>query len=173
MKILVRAPNWVGDAVMAIPALEAIRGSRGGDQIYILARPAVADLLSGQPFADQVVEYDHRGRHAGWSGRESLIRDLRKEQFGAAILLQNAFDAAWLAWRAGIPERIGYARDGRSLLLTDAVAVPKEGEIPRHESQYYLELLRRAGWIKSRDTIAPIHLEVAEDSRAMAENVLR
>src|SRR5712691_10188220 len=61
-----------------------------------------------------------------------------------AILLQNAFEAAALAWIARIPERIGYARDGRSPLLTRAVAVPRPGEIPRHERFYYLELLRRA-----------------------------
>ena len=93
-------------------------------------------------------EYDYRGRHAdGWAVRE-LIRELRGEKFDVAVLLQNAFDAAWLAWRAGIPERIGYARDARGPLLTKAIRVPNDGEIPRHESHYYLELLRRAGWIE-------------------------
>jgi heptosyltransferase II len=91
MKILVRAPNWVGDAVMAIPALEMIRRARAGDEISVLARPAVADLFSGQPFADRIIPYDFRGSHRGWLGREKLVAELRKEKFGAAVLLQNAF----------------------------------------------------------------------------------
>lgn len=173
MKILVRVPNWVGDAVMAIPALQALRSSQQDAHISIVARQAVADLFFGQPFADSIFEYGHREAHRGLSGRETLVRRLHNAKFDAAVLFQNAFDAAWLAWRAGIPERIGYARDGRSLLLTDAVAVPKEGEIPRHESHYYLELLRRAGWIESRGEIAPIQLSIPRTAREAAETVLR
>jgi heptosyltransferase-2 len=173
MKILVRAPNWVGDAVMAIPALEAIRNTHASDEICVLARPAVAALFAGQPFADRVLQYDFRGRHRGWWGREKLIAELRREQFGVAVLLQNAFDAAWLAWRSGIPERIGYARDARGLLLTKAIRVPAEGEIPKHESHYYMELLRRAGWIETQPEIEPICLHIAEASRASAESTLR
>ncbi|HVA95333.1 MAG TPA: lipopolysaccharide heptosyltransferase II [Candidatus Dormibacteraeota bacterium] len=176
MKILVRAPNWVGDAVMAIPSMEALRRARPNDEISILARPGVAELLSGQPFADRVIAFDYRGRHRGWLGREALVRELRGEKFDAAVLLQNAFEAAWIAWRAGIPERIGYARDARSALLTRAIAVPKAGEIPRHESYYYLELLRRAGWIEGGAEIAPIHaiqLLLSDAARESAEATLR
>jgi heptosyltransferase-2 len=173
MKILVRVPNWVGDAVMAIPTLEAIRRTRPGSEICLLARPAVAELFSGQPFADRIVCYDFRGRHAGWFGREKLAAELRKEKFEIAVLLPNAFDAAWLAWRAGIPERIGYSRDARGPLLTKAVRVPQEGEIPRHESQYYLELLHRAGWIEKPGAIAPIRLVVTAEARAAAEASLQ
>jgi heptosyltransferase-2 len=180
MKILVRAPNWVGDAVMSIPTLEVIRRYRTASEITILARPAVADLLSGQPFADRILEYDYRGRHRGWLGREKLVRELRNEKFDLAVLLQNAFEAAWLAWRSGIPERIGYARDGRGALLTKSIALPKPGHdgrmFPRHESQYYLELLRRGGWLKSRGEIDPIQaiqLTVPEMARGAAELKLR
>ncbi len=173
MKILVRAPNWVGDAVMAIPALEMIRRTHVGDEICVLARPAVADLFLAQPFADRIILYDFRGNHRGWLGREKLIAELRKEKFGAAVLLQNAFEAAWLTWRADIPERIGYARDARGPLLTKAIRVPREGEIPKHESHYYLELLRRAGWIEAAREIPPIRLCVTETSRAAAESALR
>jgi heptosyltransferase-2 len=173
MKILVRAPNWVGDAVMAIPALEAIRRARADAEICILARPAVADVFSGQPFADRILPYDFRGRHRGWMGRRRLIGELRAEVFDGAVLLQNAFEAAWLAWRAGIRERIGYARDGRGALLTKAIRVPREGEIPRHESHYYLELVRRAGWIESSPLLPAIRLHVSDAARAAAEAALR
>jgi heptosyltransferase II len=173
MKILVRAPNWVGDAVMAIPALEVIRQSHAGAEISILARPAVAALLLGQPFADRILDYDHRGIHQGWLGREKLIRQLRAERFDCAVLLQNAFEAAWLAWRAGIPERIGYARDARSVMLTKPVSVPRRGEIPAHESHYYLEMLRRAGWLESGDEMGAIRLDIPGPTRQTAEAVLR
>jgi len=173
MKILVRVPNWVGDAVMAIPALETVRRTRAEDEICILARPAVADLFSGQPFANRILQYDFRGKHGGWLGREKLIAELRKEQFDVAVLLQNAFEAAWLTWRAGIPERIGYARDARGPLLTKAIRVPRDGEIPKHESHYYLELLRRAGWSEATPVIPPIRVHASEAARASAESQLR
>jgi heptosyltransferase-2 len=173
MKILVRAPNWIGDAVMAVPALEALRRAAPTDEVCVLARPAIADLFAGQPFADRSLDFDFTGRHRGWIGREKLAAELRKEKFDVAVLLQNAFEAAWLAWRAGIPERIGYARDARSLLLTMAIPVPLEGQTPRHESLYYLELLRRAGWSEAARVIPPIRLAIAEAARANAESVLR
>lgn len=173
MKLLVRAPNWVGDAVMAIPALEMVRRVHADDEICVLARPVVAELLSGQPFLDRILQYDFRGRYRGWIGREKLIAELRKEKFDIAVLLQNAFEAAWLAWRADIPERIGYARDARGPLLTKAIRVPQEGEIPGQESHYYLELLRRAGWIESSPAIPPIRLLVSEAARTAAESTLR
>jgi heptosyltransferase-2 len=88
------------------------------------------------------------------------------------MLLQNAFDAAWLAWRSGIPERIGYARDGRSLLLTKKIPVPKRGEIPAHEQFYYLELLRRAGWINSLPGESFVTLDVSEEHRRQGEETL-
>jgi heptosyltransferase-2 len=173
MKILVRVPNWVGDAVMAIPALESIRRTHANDEICVLARPVVADLFSGQPLADRILEYDFRGRHRGWLGREKLIAELREEKFNAAVLLQNAFEAAWLAWRAGIPERIGYARDARGPLLTKAVPMPRAGEILKHESHYYLELLHRAGWSEASRVIPPIRLVVTDAAHTAAESVLR
>jgi heptosyltransferase-2 len=173
MKILVRAPNWVGDAVMAIPALEAIRRARANDEICLLARPVVADLFSGQPFADRILQYDFRGNHRGWFGRERLVQQLRKEKFDIALLLQNAFDVAWLAWRAGIPERIGYARDARGPFLTRPIRPPREGEIPKHESHYYFELLRRAGWASTPMSIPPIRLLVSEGARKRGDFTLR
>ena len=138
--ILVRATNWVGDAVMSLPALRAIRERFSTARISVLAKPWVADLYGREPFIDEIILYS--GQSPWSTGHE-----LRSRRFDCAILLQNAFEAAWIAWLAKIPTRIGYKRDGRQLLLTRAVDVPKSGEIPRHERFYYLELLRRAGVI--------------------------
>src|SRR5580704_5766851 len=172
MKILIRATNWVGDAIMALPAIRAIR-DRQDALISILARSHVADIYRDQNVADELIIYDHRGKHAGISGRERLASELRFREFDVAILLQNAFDAAWLAWRAGIPRRIGYARDARSLLLTDAVPVLKPGEIPQHGKFYYLELVRRAGWLESLPDEKFIQLRVSAERAAAAEAMLR
>jgi heptosyltransferase-2 len=172
MKILIRATNWVGDAIMALPALRAVRARFPEAKISILARPYVLDIYRGQKICDELISYDPRRPHAGLSGRERLAQELRNQKFDVAMLLQNAFDAAWLAWRAGIPERIGYARDGRSLLLTKKIPVPKPGEIPAHEQFYYLELLRRAGWIGSLPGESFVTLDVSEEHHRQAEETL-
>ena len=99
---------------MALPAIRAIRSSHNGleDKVVILGRSYVADIYRDQNVADELIVYDNRGSHSGVAGRERLASELLAQKFDVAILLQNAFDAAWLAWRAGIPELIGYARDG-------------------------------------------------------------
>ncbi len=172
MKILIRATNWVGDAIMALPALRAVRKRFPDGEIAIVARPYVADIYRDQEICDQLIPYDPKGLHSGFSGRERLASELRAQKFDVALLLQNAFDAAWLAWRANVPERIGYARDGRSLLLTKAMPLPRHGEIPAHEKYYYLELLRRAGWLDSMPEEAFIGLRVPEEKRRSADEFL-
>ncbi|HKN21511.1 MAG TPA: glycosyltransferase family 9 protein, partial [Terracidiphilus sp.] len=162
MKIMIRATNWVGDAILALPAIRAVRHKFPEAHISIVARPYVAEIYRDQSICDELIAYDPKGTHCGWSSRAVLAAELRERKLDVALLLQNAFDAAWLAWRAGIPERIGYARDGRRLLLTKAIAVPKSGEIPAHEKFYYLELLRRAGWIDRLQDDAHIALHVPE-----------
>ena len=172
LKIMIRATNWVGDAIMALPALRAIRQGHPDAAISIVARPYVADIYRDQQICDELIPYDPNGVHRGWSGREKLAADLRNRKFDMALLLQNAFDAAWLAWRAQIPQRIGYARDSRSLLLTKAIPVPKSGEIPAHEKFYYLELLRRAGWLDQLTDEPHIALRVPDAARQRATQTL-
>ncbi|HEY2352530.1 MAG TPA: lipopolysaccharide heptosyltransferase II [Candidatus Acidoferrum sp.] len=172
MKVLVRATNWIGDAIMALPAIRAVH-NRPDTQVSVLARGYVADIYRDQNVADEMIAYENTGKHAGFVGRERLASELRARKFDVAVLLQNAFDAAWLAWRAGIPERIGYARDARSMLLTQAIPVPKTGEFPPHEKFYYLELLRRAGWIDSVPNEPFIALHVKESARQRAADLLR
>jgi len=172
MKLLIRATNWVGDAVMAIPALRVVRTKFSGAHVAILARPYVADIYRDQDLADELIAYDVKGIHAGFSGRERLAGELRSKNFDIALLLQNAFDAAWLAWRAGIRERIGYNRDGRGILMTQRAKVPKPGEIPAHEKFYYLELLRRIGWLDALPDVREISLHVPDEKRRAAERFL-
>lgn len=160
-KILVRTTNWVGDAVMSIPALHAIRTRFPKAHISILARAWVADLYAREPFADRVIPLT-TGRGAGdLTGKWRVAQSLRRDGFDCAILLQNAFEAALIAWMAGIPRRIGYDRDGRGLLLTDRIRPPAPGEIPRHERFYYLAMLQRAGIIQDEAADSGIRLSRA------------
>ncbi|MBZ5634727.1 MAG: lipopolysaccharide heptosyltransferase II [Acidobacteriia bacterium] len=161
-KILVRATNWVGDAVMSLPALRALRQRFPQAHISILARPWVADLYRRENVCNSLIPYTART----WGEKWAAARALRRRQFDSAVLLQNAFEAAAIASLAGIPERIGYARDGRGFLLTRAIPVPKSGEIPRHERFYYLELLRRAGILAEMPATDFIRLEGAPAARA-------
>jgi heptosyltransferase-2 len=164
-KILIRATNWLGDAVMSLPAIRAIRESFPGAHLAVLARPSVAGLYARERAIDHVLPYTgDRGRTAA---------ELRRELFDCAVLLPNSFDAALLAWRAGIPRRIGYRRDARGWLLTEPIAAPEPGEIPRHERFYYLELLRRAGLIAEYPPCAEIRLDGCGEARETGMAALR
>lgn len=163
MKILIRATNWVGDAIMALPALRTVRARFPDAEITILAKSYIAAIYEHQNVCDKLLRWESNG---------NLIAELRAHKFDTAFLLQNAFQAAWMAWRAAIPDRIGYARDGRSILLTTAVRVPKAGEIPPHEQYYYLELLRRAGWAEGLAGEEHITLAVPEENRRRAAEFL-
>lgn len=117
-------------------------------------------LYRQEPFADEIIPYQPAKGVAGVRDRWAAAQRLRAGRFDCAVLLQNAFDAALVTWMAGIPRRIGYARDGRGPLLTDSVPLPRPGEIPPHESFYYLELLRRVGWVDALPAEPLIRLSV-------------
>ena len=167
-KILVRAPNWIGDAVMCLPALRELRRVLPEAELVLVARPWVLDVFPTAELRCRTIAYDTRGRQAGLGGRWRFATLLRKEKFSAAILFQNALDAAVLATLSGIPIRAGYARQGRGPLLTHAAAVPRPGEIPPHEANYYLELLRRLGLISHLPEVEQILLPMPESARAAA-----
>jgi heptosyltransferase II len=147
---------------MSLPAIRAIREIFPRAHLAVVARPWVADLYAREKAIDQVIVYTAQ---KGLRAKRNFAHLLRAEHFECAILLQNAFDAAWMAWMAGIAERIGYRRDGRGLLLTRAIPVPEPGDIPRHERFYYLELLRRAGLMEHLPPTPFIRLDGIESAR--------
>jgi heptosyltransferase II len=161
-RLMVRATNWLGDAVMSLPAIRAVRQIFPHAHVVLVARPWVADLYSRESSIDRVILYPAT---SGLRAKRAFAARLRAEHFDAAILLQNAFDAALMAWLADIPVRIGYNRDARGLLLTHAIRVPEPGDIPRHERFYYLELLRRAGLIERFPSSDAIRMEGVDAAR--------
>jgi heptosyltransferase-2 len=148
-RLLVRGTNWVGDAVMSIPALKEIRRKFRNARISLLVRPWVKDVYTAVDFVDEVLIYEKPGRHESWQGMRRLAVELRSGKFELTILFQNAMEAALIAFWARIPIRIGYARDGRGLLLTNPVRI--DPEVNRfHQAYYYLGILAGAGLMVER-----------------------
>jgi heptosyltransferase-2 len=170
LKILIRATNWIGDAVMSLPVLRAIRNRYPDATITVLAKPWVAALYDGELSIDRVIPLEGASGARDWMAKLALARRLRDERFDLAVLLPNSFESAALVYLSGVRRRVGYARDGRSWLLTDAIPVPAKEEIPRHERFYYLEMLRRAGLIDAIPEVPEIRLDgIAEARRRGAE----
>jgi heptosyltransferase II len=172
-KIMVRATNWIGDAIISLPAIEALRGRYPDTEIVVVAKPWVAELYSNHPALLRLLTYDPSGEHKGRRGFGKLIDELRRERFDAALLLQRAFHAAWMAWRARIPIRIGYRTDGRGPLLTEAVPLPPRGYLS-HQASEYLELLFLSGLSDERPPAArEVHLAATKAERRWATDALK
>ena len=135
MKIVIRAPNWLGDAVMALPAMEAVRRAMPEALVAVAAIPSVAPLFEEETSArpDSVLVL---------SARRAEARELRAGGFETILLLPNSFRSALAARLARIPERWGFAVNLRTPLLTRRVSVPSATV---HQSAYYLELVRGLG----------------------------
>lgn len=137
-RVLVRLPNWLGDALLSRPLLHALRRARPGASIRTVGPAPILDLLSADPVADAWEAWPE-DRVA----RGALIARISAWRPEAALVLPPSFSSAWFAWRTGARERIGYAHDGRSILLTRALRRPARGE--RHLSDEYLDLGRALG----------------------------
>lgn len=173
-RILLRATNWVGDAVMTLPALAALHQACPQAQIEVLARPWVATVYAGQPGVSRVLAFDKGGGQAGASGLVGLARQLRARGYDWAVLLQNAFEAALIAWLARIPVRLGYSRDGRGILLTHRAHLSPD--LRRvHETSYYLYILRQAGLLPADPPAQGVRpeLRLAAGDRAWAAEYLQ
>ncbi len=165
--ILVRGVNWIGDAVMTMPALRALKLANPDARITLLVKPWVSLLFKEDPNVDGIILYEDAFR--GLFGKFRLATEIRKRDFCMAMLFQNAFDAAFITFLAGIPERIGYNRDGRRLLLTEAVTFDKRAGA-LHHIDYYLDLVAKAGFQAKYET-PWIYLNIEE--RLEARNKLK
>ena len=130
-RLLVVAPNWLGDAVMALPALTDLRAVSPSLEVTVAARSSIAPLFALVGGLSGVLVI----------GGKDDPAVLRSGSFDAAILLPNSFHSALTVWRAGVPERWGYRSDFRGLLLTRAVTPPDSV----HQGAYYHHLIRALG----------------------------
>ena len=162
-KLLIRSTNWIGDAVMITPAVRAIRSHFPRARISVLAKPWVAPVFADSPDVDEVILYEETGVAAP----VRVARKLRRCRFDMAFLLQHAFEAALIAFLAGIPTRIGYRRDGRGPLLTHPVPCPPPIRTV-HQTDYYLNILRAVGlWAFNQDLGLKVPSENLQRARKM------
>lgn len=153
MSIVILAPNWLGDAIMALPAIRDVRRHFSDQPVTIAARPAVAPVYRAVPGVDRVIVLD-RGKESS-----QLAGDI-------GILLPNSFRSAWILKRSGVKERWGYRSDFRRLLLTRSVRTPR-GRVSFPE--YYSYLVRRLG-VETGPLTA--RLEAPAAAKAAALNLL-
>jgi len=151
-RMLIRGTNWIGDVVMTLPAVAAIRKTWPGANISVLAKPWVSEIYRLSPDVDQVIVFQEPGRHAGVMGKLRLAGELREKRFDCAILLQNAIEAAIIARLAGIALCAGYNSDGRGLLLTHSVQRTRAVR-QVHQIDYYLEMVRALGCTPAKRSI--------------------
>jgi len=165
-RILIRSVNWIGDAVLTLPAIKSLRHAYPESHISILARPWVSDIFKEDPAIDEIILY--RDEHKSIKGRLRLAGEIKTKNFDLAILFQNAFDAALITWLARIPERVGYVRDLRRPLLTLPIKANDE-ILKMHQVYYYLNIVKSLG-------IDPIevhpYLRVSDNEKKKAQKFI-
>lgn len=167
MKIVVRGANWIGDAVMTIPAMRRLRERYPDASISLHTRPWAEGVFRDADFIDEIIPIDGRG-----SARSVIdqSRELRERGFDLAILFPNSFESALVARLARIPQRLGYATEQRGFLLTDKRPVPDwKSEV--HESRYYLHLIDPSVGNLEPVELSP-DLNVSDQRRADARKLL-
>ena len=167
--ILVRMPNWVGDVVMALPALRALRESYPSAKITLLCRPRLFPIVEGEPYYDEWVSYQAKGLWQIWK----MGRRLARRRFDLAVVFPNSISSALVATFGGIQRRVGYNIEGRGTLglLTHTLRARKVGglrQIPMVD--YYLALAYAAG---ARESSRRIQFHVGQDLSVRADRFFR
>jgi heptosyltransferase-2 len=172
-RIVVRGTNWVGDAVMTVPALRQLRRLFPEAEITLATRSWAEGIFADADFLDRLMV--HEG-----SGLRSVIhqvREWRRRRFDLAVLFPNSLETALVASLAGVSTRVGYATDGRQRLLTHPLQLP-ESRSTEHEVFYYLNIIARLEWLINGkqsflDTQPDASIEVSEPRKNAARDLLR
>jgi len=154
-RILIRATNWIGDSVMSLPALEHLKQSFPNSYICVLLRPWVLPIFESHPAVDDFIIYDKKGQKLqDLKNLLRIIKVIKRKNFDIAILFQNAFEAALIAYFSGIKTRIGLNTDLRSALLTH----PVKRKSMQHHIKNYLDIISTLG-IKVQDKFPVLYLK--------------
>lgn len=162
-RIVVRLPNWLGDALLARPLLHALAHASPPSEVLAVGSPGVVELLGEARGAMRFEAWP-----AGAAGRAQTLAAVRAWRPDAALVLPPSFSAAWFAWRTGAARRVGYAHDGRSPLLSRALRRPPRGDL--HLSEEYLALGAAIG-VGGASAPLPV-LPVSAAGRLAAEALL-
>lgn len=163
-RILVKEVNWLGDVVMSLPALHAVRAAFPKAHLSVLIKHELASFFEGADWIDEIIPYKLRkGFFRGIADRGKLAAALREKKFDLAILFPNSFDAALWPFLARIPHRAGFARDARGLLLSHKTR-PTAQILEVHQVHYYLHMLKETLGIGGpSDAFTPDVSAVARD----------
>jgi len=140
-RILVKEVNWLGDLVMSLPALRAIRRSFPHARVSVLVKKELAGFFDGIRWIDEVIPYSVRGGVGGIGDRLSVVRAIRSTGCDLAVLFPNSFESALWVTMARVPRRAGYAKDGRGVLLTHRIKPPPH-VMSGHQVHYWLAMVR-------------------------------
>ena len=165
MNIIVRAPNWIGDSILALPATYSLSKNFPQAQIWIAAKEWVKDLFISHDFIKGVITLPDVN---DFKSLKDSVQKIKKFHFDAGVLLTNSFSSALLFYLAKIPERWGYSRDGRGVLLTRGVAPKKQADCS-HQLNYYLDLISGLGLKTSPPQIS---LPLTQEEKAKAKEML-
>jgi heptosyltransferase-2 len=142
--VVVRAPNALGDLVMATPAFARLAGHYGPDRVTLVCLPGFVPLLSGNTWFREILPYDRRGAHRGLIGGARFARELRKREFDLGILFPNSFGSAWQFFQGGVKRRVGYYKEGRRFLLhagRERDHSTSGAFVPKYTGRYFMDLL--------------------------------
>ena len=157
-RVLIVLPTWVGDVVMATPFLRAVHQRFSAAEVTLLTHAHLKPLLEGSPWAEHCQFWPPRNKSPeARKAYKTLLATLRQNKFDLAIMLPNSLRSAWLCWRSGAKRRVGFNRDGRGLLLTDAIPVPNKGPggfQPMPLVEYYDHLAQALGCKHTGDQMA-------------------
>lgn len=141
-RVLVKEVNWLGDVVMSLPALRAVRGAFPRSHLSVMIKRELASFFDGSRWIDELITYSLRSGVQGLRDRKRMVEEIRKRNFSICVLFPNSFDSALWPTLARVPVRAGFARDGRGFLLTNRVK-PGPAILEVHQVYYYLDMLRR------------------------------
>jgi len=149
-RVLVREVNWLGDVVMSLPALRAVRAAWPRAHLAVLIRRELAGFFGGSDWVDEVIPYHVGPGPGGIRERYRIVRHIRAGGFDTALLLPRSFQSALWVALARVPVRAGFSDDARKLLLTHSAAY---GPVlfGRHQSLDYLHMLRETLAIEGRE----------------------
>jgi len=165
MKIVVRAPNWIGDVVLSFPALESLKRNLPQAQIWIAAREEVQDLYSSLDFVKGIIPLPGLNN---FRNLRDASKKIKEYDFDIGLLLTNSFSSALLFFLAKIPQRWGYSRDNRGFLLTKGVPIKNLDGPASHQVHYYLNLISGLGF-QTSDPELVLSLSLREKNWAKNE----
>ena len=145
-KILILTPNWLGDAVLALPAIEAVKQIFPQARLSLLIPGHLLDIFKYNPVVDDLITYNHLKGFKGLWEDKRLVGGLKRMDFDLAVIFPNSFRSALLTSLSGIPERVGYRADARSFLLTRPLS-RADGWLRQHMVDYYMNLVRGLGYV--------------------------